>query len=147
MSILITLLNGLMSLATLYIFASIILLYIWAHEHEWYEFEIRLALWPKNLAIHIGFKEKINLNTVIGICLGIFYLLLYSGNAEEITPFLSVTERYRDEYDRFIQAQQGLGTIYLFTLIGPYLIAVAPGIWVLIGYVMSFMALISIFSF
>jgi hypothetical protein len=87
MNILITLLNGLMSLVYLYIFISLILLYIWAHEHEWYEFEMRLALWPKKLALHIGFKERINLNTVLGICLGIFYILLYSGNAEAITHF------------------------------------------------------------
>ena len=106
---------------------------------------ISIIKWPKYLADKIGYKESIGINTIIGVCLGIFYVLLFTGNAEMLTHFYSQTQQYKEDY--LLRADDGLGFIILFPVIGTYLITVAPGFWVLIGYNLNFMAMLAIISF
>ena len=131
-----------MYLLLFYIFVTLILIY---EAHQIDELDIKVVLWPIRVASYIGFKETININTIIGIGLGIFYIYLYSGNAEELTHFVSEMEKSKDTL--FLRAEKGLGMLILFSFIGPYLIAIAPGGWVLIGYNLSFITLLAVFSF
>lgn len=131
-----------MFLLLFYILVTLILVY---QAYEIDDLDIQVVLWPKRVATYIGFKEKINLSTMIGIALAIFYIFLFSGHAENITHFISETVMYKENF--LPRADTGLGILILFSFAGPYLIAVAPGFWVAIGYNISFMTLLAVFSF
>ena len=131
-----------MFLLLFYIFITLILVY---QAYEIDALDMQVVLWPKRVVTYIGFKEKINFNTIIGIALAIFYIYLFSGNAEEATHFISQTMMYKEDF--LPRADQGLAILILFAFAGPYLIAVAPGFWVAIGYNISFMTLLAVFSF
>ena len=135
--------NELKFLILLYILITLVLIY---QAHEADELDLNIVLWPKRLAMYIGFKKNINFNTMIGIGLGMFYIYLYSGKAEELTHFISATEVIQDKFS-LPRAVHGLGIINLFAFVGLYLIAVTPGLWVAAGYIISFITLITIFSF